>query len=184
MSTRKYSSVPVGPIGTKLGTFIINEALETENKHVPISSYDKYLIDSITLGIKWLYKTISENAVDEKFHRYYEKFNRAIQDGKYSDELNQDVIETSYDLNSRINRIIVQRQDKKKIGHLGPEDLNKITEKDVDFTRGLMVQTVAGKFELFLYVHHSDHYDVLPYEYIAERVKELPKLYIGDHQIN
>jgi hypothetical protein len=185
MSARKY--ITPGPIGTKLGTFIVNENLEIINKHIPLSLYDKYLIDSINLGISWFHKRLTEHKVDEKFFRHYDKFVKLINNSAYSDELNQGIIEATYDLNSKLNHIetpVIQHIEKKRVHHLGPDSLNNITEKDIDLTRGLMVQTTPGKYELFLYVRHLDHYDTLPYEYISEKIRNLPNLLYNGYKLN
>ena len=189
MLGKKYNNS--GPIGTKLGTFIVDENLETVNKYVPILLYDKYLIESINFGVKWLFTKIEgHTGIGDKYTRYRDKFIKLINDDKYSDDLNQQVIEITHDLSSKLNRIKapeLARSDKgasKNNNHLGPSNLDDILENDVDFTRGLMVQTVPGRYELFLYVRHSDHYDILPYEFIVERLKTVPNLLINGYKVN
>jgi len=195
MSTRKYATI--GPIGTKLGTFLINDDLETANKYVSIAQYDKYLIESITIGMKWLTSKIEENGIDKKFLILYNRFQKQINDGDITDQLNQNIIEICYNLSSKLNKIersslTSSKEIKSKINihavpksnHLGPMQLSDITEKDIDLSRGLMTQSGVGKYDLYLYVKHQDHYDILPYEYIIDKVKILPNLLFNGYKIN
>lgn len=207
MNTRNKNH---GPIGTKLGTFIVDDKLTIENSYVALQLYDKLLIDSITIGLKWIGKKLDENLLDNKYKRLYQKFTSLIETNGYTDELNQSIIEIAHDISSKINSVASKqlvnsatgsprnnqkmftgnqvsssiKEFKFKPNHLGPDDLNNITDKDIDFSRGLMVQSLPGKYDLFLYVRHNDHFDLLPYEYITEKIKRLPQLIYQGMKIN
>ena len=186
-----------GAIGTKLGTFIINDNLVIVNKHVPIPVYSKYLSESINIGIKWLHKQIEDSTVESKYSLLLDKFISLIDQGNYTDDLNQNIIEVVCNLLNKLNKLklpdsIRSSQEikrspevkrERRVGHLGPQELSQINEKDVDFSRALMVQTSTGKYELFFYVRHNDHNDILPYEYIADKVKNIPQLMFNGYKI-
>lgn len=239
MASKSKSHGPHGPVGTKLGTFIVDENLTIENNYVALPLYDKYLIDSITIGLAWIGKKIKENAVDAKYLRLYQKFCGLLQNVGYTDELNQSVIEVAHDLSSKINSVTVKnplnvstglynsppspsmtlggppglpgphgphgpggnssprgppkinhrealpvKDFKFRPNHLGPTDLDSITDKDIDFSRALMVHTISGKYELFIYVRHNDHWDLLPYEYISRKLDKIPGLIYNGMKIN
>lgn len=210
-----------GPVGTKLGTFIIDDELTIENKYISLSLYNKSLIDSINKGLQWMEKKIYNDIQDVKYIKLYQKFKYLIGTYGYTNELNQSIIEASHDILSKLNivkasifksntnmndnsgKIIDGRNNNKvpntndkikdvyepkhstvKKNHLGPNDLNNITDADVDFSKGLMVQTLPGKYQLFLYVRHNDHWDILPYECICDKIKKIPNLIFNGVKIN
>ena len=178
----KVSSL--GPVGTKLGSFIINDQLETKNDYYNVAQYDKFLRNSIEIGLSWLRKhvpTLGTVKYKNLLVSVEEQFIRS----KYTESLNQRVIELSYDVLSKINDTstpTVQRkfseghknsENKSKIkidNHLGALSLDKITLIDVDTTKFIMVETQPGNFILCLNVKHNDHWDCIPYKYIAEKI--------------
>jgi len=198
-----------GPIGTKLGTFIVDDNLTIENKYISLSSYNKLLIDSINMGLKWIETKVKDEMVDTKYVKYYNKFLNSIENYGYTNEVNQNIIEVAHDMLSKFNPVKILSQkpshiiktdnikpdidlkshqpDKNstvKNNHLGPQNLDNITDIDVDFSKGLMVQTMPGRYQLFLYVRHNDHWDILPYEHIAEKIKSIPNLLFNGIKIN
>lgn len=190
MHKSKYTP---GAIGTKLGTFIIDDNLTISSEYVPINHYSSRLFDSINMGIKWMEKAIN-NTTDNKYNKLLDKFNKFIKDGQCTDELNQSIIDVSHDLlykidQNKVNDMKISQEIKNiKKGRnspiLGPDKISDITEKDIDLSRGLMVQTSSGKYELYLYVRHRDHNDILPYDYIIDKVKSLPNLVFNGFKIN
>lgn len=186
-----------GPIGTKLGTFIVDENLQVLSKHVPINMYNEYLVQSINSGFKWLYKISETRSLDQRYTKSLEKFRDSIEHGYYTDSLNQEIIDTTHNLLSKIDNsspieLRLSQEIKnlkgprkgKNIAPMGPHNVEDMTDKDVDLTRALIVQTSTGKYELHLYVRHNDHYDILPYDYIIEKVKILPNLIYNGSKIN
>jgi len=188
-----------GPIGTKLGTFIIDDNLQIANIHVPINLYNKYLTESINIGIKWLHKKIEDSSIDQRYPSLFNKFITLIENNGFTDDINQNIIEMVCSLSNKLNKKtptidnirssqeIKPPSDYKKekhIHHLGPHNLSDLTEQDIDFTRGIMVQMSTGKYELFFYVRHDDHNDILPYEYIFDKIKNIPTLMVNGYKLN
>lgn len=182
-----------GPIGTKLGTFIIDSSLAVQNVRVSIQRYNQLLVDSINFGLKWISQKLLENKVDERFSQTLENLYSMLRKNGYDDSLNQSVIETVHKLSDKLNMLKLNmyippvkeiKEIKQKEIHLGPADLDKITFKDVNFTKGIMVQVSSGKYELFLPVRHDDHWDILPYEYIQNKIGIMPNLLLNGSKIN
>ena len=174
------SRTRVGPIGTKLGSFIVNDQLEITNNYFTLPQYEKYLNSSIDIGLLWLRKNVPLSN-SSKYKYLLQGIENSLTDGKYTEALNQKIIELSYDVLSKINegtrKIPNRNSPKREIKvkskldtHLGPETLDKITTQDVDSDKLVLVETYPGNFVLCLYVRHNDHWDILPYKYIAEKI--------------
>ena len=189
-----------GPIGTKLGTFIIDDNLTTKHMHVALSVYPNFLIESITFGLNWMRENIKDLPDDNKYARLYGKFMNSLDTSNYTDNLNQNIIETAYALSVYLNNMHSQRshqelltnslrdsqniRDGNQKKHVGPSDLENITEKDVDFSRVILVMITPGKYQLFLKVRHDEHWDILPYDFIIEKIGSVPNLFYGGIKIN
>ena len=173
----KVSSL--GPVGTKLGTFIINDQLEIKNEYYNLAQYDKALKNSIDIGLTWLRKHIPVINLT-KYNNLLLSVEEQYLKGKYTESLNQRIIELSYDILSKLNDMttppVLRKYPETKIkvkpeNHLGAPDLDKISLSDVNIEKYVMVETYPGNFVLCLYVKHNDHWDILPYKYIAEKIE-------------
>ena len=172
-----------GPVGTKLGTFIMNDQLQIKNEHFPLNRYDGLLINSIETGLEWLRKNVhllGLQKYDTLLVKVEEQFNKG-----YTEGLNQRIIELAYDVLSKINDVGASSLSKKtpevkpknKLNnHLGALNLNDISLVDVNVDKYVFVETFPGNYVLCLYVKHNDHFDLLPYDYIA---KKIPNFHIN-----
>ena len=162
-----------GPIGTKLGLFIIDDKLEISNDYYSIAQYDKYLKTSIELGLTWLKKHVPILS-SAKYKNLLINIEDQISKYNYTESINQKIIELSYDVLDNINKIATHPEKKSSVlqknNHLGPENLDKISIEDIDPEMHVLVETHLGNFVLFLYVKHNDHWDILPYKYIIEKI--------------
>ena len=179
-----------GAIGTKLGTFIVNDELEIKNIHVSQFKYNEYLINSINTGIGWLLKVLQEKKIDDKGISTIKKLHNLVIEGNFNERLNHSIIETCYNIDDKLTTIVNKNSypnfshNNRKNHHLGPHNLSQITEHDIEFNRGLMVETLPGKYTLYFYVKHQDHLDLVPYEYIIDKIKDIPNLLYNGHKIN
>ena len=169
----------MNPIGTKLGSFIINDQLEVQNAYHTLAQYEKMLKSSINIGLYWLQQNVpilNINKYTNLLTNVEQQFSRT----KYTESLNQRIIELSYDVLSKLNSITSQPIFKshtenkikpKQDNHLGTPDLDKILLSDVNTEKYIMVETHPGNFVLCFYVKHNDHWDILPYKYISEKIE-------------
>src|SRR5437773_1416968 len=95
-----------GAIGTKLGTFIIDDNVKVSHEHVSLHQYDKFLIDSINFGLKWLSKKSQEGKLDTRDLATIQKLQNDFKENNYTDNLNQRIIEVCYNIRSKLNKII------------------------------------------------------------------------------
>lgn len=224
MSKNSKNAKNLGPIGSKLGTFIINSNLEIKDEYVALHQYDKYLKDSINTGLEWISNNVGALSGD-KYLNLFERIKNNINKDGYTDTINQNIIELSYDILSKLNNPKTEEapgyfalggnslkgsgsgrnslknsnsgnflkksnssmkksnpSTKNKMdAHLGTDNLDKLSITDVDLTRSLMVQVDIGRFVMFLYVRHLDHWDILPYEYIYEKIENFPSLLLKNN---
>ena len=168
----------IAPIGTKLGSFIVNDQLEVQNAYHTLAQYEKLLKSSIDIGLYWLQRNVPILDIS-KYKNLLTNVEEQFSKNKYTESLNQRIIELSYDVLSKLNSMTSQPIFKKHIdnkiktkpdNHLGTPDLNKILLADVNTEKYIMVETHPGNFVLCFYVKHNDHWDILPYKYIADKI--------------